>query len=211
MPPPRIYLLSPAHTGGKRAQLLVRPEAAFDLAERVRSPEGAPLGEVFSFLSGLYFRGKMAYAEAFAEPPPGLPGALVITTGRGLLPPETPITTEDLAYFAGVPLDLRDPGYRAPLEAALVRLVSTLPPKARLVLLGSISSSKYVELLLEVAGERLYFPEAFVGMGDMQRGARMLRAAREGEPLTYVRAAGAVRSRAAPKTHRGRPGGGGLP
>ena len=57
-----------------------------------------------------------------------------------------------------------------------------------------------MELLLDVAGDRLCFPEPFVGMGDMQRGSLMLRAASAGVPLPYVNAAGAVRSRAAGRT-----------
>ena len=91
----RIFLLSPAHAGGERAQLILSGGARFELAERLRS-DGAPLGDVFAFLSGLYFRGKLAYAGAFAAPPPGLPGSLVITAGRGLLPPETPVTVDEL-------------------------------------------------------------------------------------------------------------------
>jgi hypothetical protein len=177
----------------------VRPEASFDLAERVRSPEGAPLGEVFAFLSGLYFRGKIAYANAFSAPPPGVASALVITAGRGLLPPSSPFTLADLAFFASVPIDLREPRYRTPLESSVRELAARLPEDADVVLLGSISSSKYVELLLDVVGDRLCFPEVFVGMGDMQRGSVMLKAASEGRPLSYVRAAGAARSRAGRK------------
>ncbi|HEY6929256.1 MAG TPA: hypothetical protein VJA66_06235, partial [Thermoanaerobaculia bacterium] len=64
----RIFLLSPASCSGARARMLLRRQARFPLAERVRRPEGAPLGEVFSFLSGLYFRGKHTYAQAFARP-----------------------------------------------------------------------------------------------------------------------------------------------
>ena len=192
-----MFLLSPADCSGKRAQLLVRPEADFELARRVRSTEGAPIGEVFSFLSGLYFRGKIAYASAFASPPRGFQGTWVITTGRGLVPPETPVTLDDIAFFASVPIDLREPRYRGPLEGGVRQLADSLPPDAQVVLLGSISSPKYIELLLGVVGERLYFPERFVGMGDMQRGSVMLRAANEGRQLPYVKAAGAVRSRAA--------------
>ena len=33
---PRVFLLSPAHLGGERARILMRPEASFDLAARVR-------------------------------------------------------------------------------------------------------------------------------------------------------------------------------
>jgi hypothetical protein len=64
-----------------------------------------------------------------------------------------------------------------------------------------------VELLLTLLGDRLWFPDAFVGMGDMQRGSIMLKAAQARVPLTYVRAEGAVRSRAAarkPSTGPGR-------
>jgi hypothetical protein len=120
----------------------------------------------------------------------------VITTGRGLVPASTPITLTDLAFFAGIRIDLREPRYRAPLEEAVRTLAGRMPLDTQVVLLGSISSSKYVELLLEILGDRLCFPEEFVGMGDMRRGSVMLRAASEGRELVYVRAAGALRSRA---------------
>ena len=70
MSPHRIFLLSPADCGGTRARMVLRPGATFDLARRVQARGGAPLGEIFSFMSGLYFRGKLAYARAFAAPPP---------------------------------------------------------------------------------------------------------------------------------------------
>ncbi|HEY8151477.1 MAG TPA: hypothetical protein VIK51_21385, partial [Vicinamibacteria bacterium] len=89
---PRIFLLSPASSHGERAQLVFRPEAEFPLARALRTPEGAPLGEVFTFLSGLYFRGKLGYARAFARPPAGVPGVVVITTSEGLVSPESPVT-----------------------------------------------------------------------------------------------------------------------
>jgi hypothetical protein len=54
------------------------------------------------------------------------------------------------------------------------------------VLLGSIASGKYVELLTSVLGRRLLFPGDFVGRGDMSRGGLMLRCAREGRELRYV-------------------------
>jgi hypothetical protein len=193
----RIFLLSPAHCGGKRAAILARAEAEFELARRLRSPGGAPLGEVFSFLSGLYFRGKVAYADRFARPPAGAPGALVITTSRGLLPPDTPVHAADLARFAEVPIDLADPRYAVPLEADVRSLAGTIPPQCDVVLLGSIATAKYVELLEGVLGRRLCFPAPFVGMGDMQRGALLLRAALQGVELPYLPVAGAVRSRAA--------------
>src|SRR5687768_9195172 len=113
---PRIFLLSPAFAGGKRGQLVLRDAASFPLAKRLREPGGAPLGDVFSFLSGLYFRGKMAYVRRFSAPPPGLPGALVITPTRGLVPAESTIGVEVLREFAAGAVELNNPGYRNPLE-----------------------------------------------------------------------------------------------
>ncbi len=84
----RIFLLSPANVSGVRAKLIFREDATFPLALRLRDG-GLSLGESFSFISGLYFRGKLAYARAFAQPPPhaqGARGAMVITACGGLLP-----------------------------------------------------------------------------------------------------------------------------
>lgn len=199
----RIFLLSPAHCGGKRAALLTRPEATFDLAARLRSPGGAPLGEVFAFLSGLYFRGKVAYAERFARPPAGLPGVLVITASRGMLPPHLPIGLELLAEFADTPIDLREPRYRRPLEVDAAGLSASTCSSGsasggcNVVLLGSVASAKYVEPLTAAFGERLLFPPLFAGMGDMQRGSLLLRSAAAGEELEYRSVLGATLSRAA--------------
>jgi predicted kinase len=66
------------------------------------------------------------------------------------------------------------------------------------VLLGSVATPKYVEPLLEIFGERLMFPQEFVGRGDMSRGGLMLRCASEMRELTYVPVAGAVRHGARP-------------
>src|SRR3954471_6432743 len=100
----RIFLLSPAHCGGERAKLLFRPEARFELAMKLRTPRGATIGEVFSFLSGLYFRGKMAYADRFAHSPVAdVSGRLVITTNRGLLPADTLVTLKELAKMGTIP------------------------------------------------------------------------------------------------------------
>src|SRR5438067_12686385 len=97
----QVFLLSPANPGGQRGRLLVRPEAEFDLAVRLR--EGAAtLGEAFAFISGLYFRGKLSYAQAFADPPSGVPGVFVITAAQGLVPPETRITARTLQQIASV-------------------------------------------------------------------------------------------------------------
>ncbi len=187
-----MFLLSPANSAGERIRRVLSPDSAFVLARAVRA-EGAPLGHVFRFASGLYFRGKLAYAEAFARPPPGAAGALVIAPGAGLLPAETCVTAADLRAYAAVPVDARDPRFRGPLERDARALVARLGPAGEVVLLGSIASDKYVEPLLAVLGERLLFPLDFVGRGDMSRGGLMLRAARAGVELPYARVLGAVR------------------
>ena len=181
----RIFLLSPANAGGDRAKLLVRPGANFDLAVRLRR-EGVPLGEVFAFISGLYFRGKLAYATAFAAPPEGIPGAFVITPGYGLAPPETRITAEQLQTIASIPIDAADPRYRQPLEQACRTLDEIAGPECDFVLLGSIATVKYLQPMAGVFGERLLFPAEFVGRGDMSRGGLVLRCARAGVELHYL-------------------------
>jgi hypothetical protein len=155
---------------------------------------GAPLGEVFTFMSSLYFRGKLAYANAFGSPPDGWSGTLVIVPGRGLMPAETEIRIADLQAMAGVPVDEDEPRYREPLlrDARALERAFGSGGSGRVVLLGSVASEKYVTPLLEVFGERLYFPATFVGRGDMSRGGLMLRCASAGTPLDYVPVRGAV-------------------
>src|SRR3954471_10193337 len=100
----RIFFLSPASCGGKRAALLFNERAEFDIARRVRQQPGAPLGDVFSFLSGLYFRGKLTYAREFQNPPPGkASGIQIITPTDGLYSPRSLVTLKDLERFASVP------------------------------------------------------------------------------------------------------------
>jgi hypothetical protein len=188
----RIFLLSPANAGGERARLLLRDRANFDLAVKLRS-EGAALGEVFSFISGLYFRGKLAYAQAFASAPAGMPGSFVITAGRGLVRPEMHVTLDELHRIAGVPVDAAEPRYREPLERDARMLDELAGPDCDLVLLGSIATAKYLEPLVQIFGDRLLFPAEFVGRGDMGRGGLMLRCARSGTELTYVPAVNATR------------------
>ncbi len=196
--PSRVFLLSPANCGGIRARLMVSPKAGFDLAWQLQSATGAPLGDVFSFVSGLYFRGKLAYARRFARPPdPSEPvaagGVLVITPNAGLRSADTPVTIDAFRGFAEVDIDLRNVKYRAPLEQAARALLSTIGTECEVVLLGSVASGKYVDLLLPIFGERLMFPSDFVGRGDMSRGGLMLRRAAAGLELPYVPIAGAVR------------------
>jgi hypothetical protein len=188
----RIFLLSPANAGGERAAILFRSAAAFDLAVRLRTT-GAPLGEAFAFISGLYFRGKLAYAQAFANPPAGLPGAFVITSGMGLMPPETVVTLEHLRAVAAVPIDAANPIYRDPLERACRSVVDLAGDDCDFILLGSVATVKYLEPMVAIFGDRLLFPEEFVGRGDMSRGGLMLRSARAGEELTYIPVGSATR------------------
>lgn len=181
-----IFLLSPANCGAKRASMVLREQAAFDLAVRLRKPRGVPIGEVFSFLSGLYFRGKLTYARRFGDT------AHVITTDRGLLPVDRRVTANDLRTMGGVPIDADDPRYRSALERDVHRLIKRNPDR-RIVLLGSVASGKYVDVLLPILGERLLFPSEFVGRGDMSRGGLMLRCVREERELEYIPVGGAVR------------------
>jgi hypothetical protein len=194
----KLFLLSPASCAGRRAELLLGGRGAFPLAERLRAGAAVPLGEAFSFLSGLYFRGKLAYARAFEASPPGLAGALVITTNRGLLPPDEPVTRDDLAAFGTVPIELSDERYRAPLARDCATLASALPADATVVLLGSIASGKYIDLLADTFGSRLRFPADFVGRGDMSRGGLLLRCVDAMQELEYVALAGTARRGARP-------------
>jgi hypothetical protein len=193
-----VFLLSPANCSGKRAKIVLSEKAQFDLAVRLRGDPGVAIGEVFAFVSGLYFKGKLTYALAFAQPPePGAPlagsGALVITPNAGLRPVETAVTAGALRAFAGVDIAADDPRYRRPLLASARALSDEIGPDCDVVLLGSIASAKYVEILTEVFGERLRFPIDFVGRGDMSRGGLLLRCASSGEELPYVTVQGAVR------------------
>ncbi len=200
---PRIFLLSPANCGGVRARMVASPAARFDLAQQLRGPGGAPLGDVFAFVSGLYFRGKLAYARRFARPTdPDDPvlggGVLVITPGAGLRAADTPITLDSFLAFARVPIALDNATYREPLVRSAKALDRAAGPEAEIVLLGSVASGKYVELLLPIFGDRLLFPPDFVGRGDMSRGGLMLRCVTADLELPYVPLRGAVRHGARP-------------
>ena len=201
-PAPRIFLLSPAHCGGKRAKLLLGGGGRFALARQLQEGGAIPLDEAFTFLSGLYFRGKLAYARRFARPAAGVLGVQVITTNRGLLSAEKPVTAEELQVFASEVIHPLDPRYREPFIRDLMaidRVASLGTALPEVVLLGSVATGKYVDVLLDVVGERLLFPTDFVGRGDMSRGALLLRAARAEEELAYAPVATAVRRGKRPK------------
>jgi len=193
----RIFLLSPANCSGIRAQMVMRAAASFDLARRLRQRNGVTLGEVFSFVSGLYFRGKLAYARAFAAAPnPGCPhtgeGVFVITPGAGLHSPSAPVTLRALQAFARVDVDPAEPTFRRPLIAACRLVGERIGPACDVVLLGSVASPKYVDVLSTVFGDRLKFPLDFVGRGDMSRGGLLLRCVAAQRELEYAPVIGSV-------------------
>jgi hypothetical protein len=194
----RVFLLSPANCSGVRGRLVASPAARFALARALQA-EGAPLGDLFSFVSGLYFRGKLAYARRFAEPPDpadtmAAGGVLVITPNAGLRSADTQVTIESFRAFTRTSIDPANAAYRLPLERSARALLEASGPDCQVVLLGSIASGKYVEVLAPIFGDRLVFPPAFVGRGDMSRGGLMLRCAQSGEELDYAPIAGAVRT-----------------
>jgi hypothetical protein len=223
---PKLFLLSPASATGVRALQLTAAGARFAAAGRLRSPEGLPIGEAFSFMSALYFRGKMAYASRFAvarpaspaaeplepesprppepsrsSPPPirdlrGVPAMvnlpaggsaiLIIAPGFGLVPPNWPLTAERMRTLARTPVDPARRAYSGPLRRHAREVAAGLPAAGRVVLLGSIATGKYLDLLVPIFGDRLVVPRVFAGTGDMRRGALMLRAAASGEELEYA-------------------------
>jgi hypothetical protein len=172
--------------------LLLKEVASFELAQRVQTT-GAPIGDIYTFISSLYFRGKIAYSNAFGAPPEGVAASLVITPGAGLLSPDTILSIAQLQALAAIDIGADEPRYRMPLERDACTLAQTVGSDCQIVLLGSIASAKYMEPLIDCFGERLVFPAAFVGRGDMSRGGLMLRCASSGEELQYVPAVGAVR------------------
>jgi hypothetical protein len=198
MPRPRVFLLSPANCGGMRARMIVSPNARFPLALQMREESGAPIGDIFSFVSGLYFRGKLAYARRFAAPPdPDDPlsggGIFIITPNAGLRTPDTPLTLTSFRAFSKASIDLTNTSYRRSIERAAAALRETIGEECEVVLLGSIASGKYVEVLQPIFGDNLLFPPAFVGRGDMSRGGLMLRCVADGTELDYAPIAGAIR------------------
>lgn len=186
----RVFLLSPAHVGGVRAQYLLNPKAPFALARDFQRT-GLPLADVFTFTSGLYFRGKITYARRF-----GLPAAneaiRVITSNAGLVDPDTILRPADLQAFGATDIDAADERYRRPLQRDARALADVLAEDGVAILLGSIATAKYRDVLLESFGQRLLFPPDFIGRGDMSRGALLLRAAQAGRELPYVPVLGAV-------------------
>jgi hypothetical protein len=116
----------------------------------------------------------------------------IITSNAGLREPDTYVTRAALLAFAGGEVHPSNARYRRPLERSARALAAEIGPDCQVVLLGSVASPKYVDILGGIFGERLRFPIDFVGRGDMSRGGLLLRQAREGVELEYVPVAGAV-------------------
>jgi len=182
-----VFLLSPAYCGGRRASILLNPKSDAVTTREMRAGR-LSLGRAFAFMSGLYFRGKLAYAQQFGA-------ALVITPTRGLQDPDLPFSLALLREFAVGDVSLDNPEYRSALEEDVIALASRIGARARVVLLGSVASGKYVDVLLPILGERLRYPVAFVGRGDMSRGGLLLRSAASGEELEYGPLVAGVRPR----------------
>jgi hypothetical protein len=180
--PEKVFLLSPANLNGLRAKQLMSPRAKFDAARLYQSPEGVPIALAFAFMSALYFRGKITYALQFAPPE----NIYVIAPGFGLVPPDWRITQETIKTLQKTEVDVRKRNYRKPLERDAKALAERLGSDAQVVLLGSVASGKYVDILWPVLGERLVFPAMFAGLGDMSRGGLLLRAARANRELEYT-------------------------
>jgi hypothetical protein len=117
----------------------------------------------------------------------------VITPNEGLRSPDERMTIARLKRFARGDIDEAKRSYRQPLLRDARLIAEAAGETCEIVLLGSVASGKYADVLTKVFRDRLLFPISFVGRGDMSRGGLMLRCARSGVELDYVPVAGAVR------------------
>jgi hypothetical protein len=184
---PTLFLLSPASLNGVRAKQLMSPRAKFDAALRYREG-GVPIADAFAFMSALYFRGKIAYARHFAKPSQTLggDGIYVITPGFGLVGQDWLITEERMKKMRRTDVDVSARNYVKPLKEHARAMSAELEHDAQVVLLGSVATAKYVDVLRPIFGQRLRFPSVFAGLGDMSRGGLMLRAVRANQELEYA-------------------------
>jgi hypothetical protein len=186
---PRVFVLSPANMAGVRAKLLLNPKAPFPLARKFHR-EGLTLAEVFTFTSGLYFRGKIAYARHFASAN-RRDLIRIITSNAGLVDPDERVGPKEITAYGLTEIDATDPKYHEPLRRDAQLLVRRTG-RGQVVFLGSIATPKYRHVLLDVFDERLVFPVDFVGRGDMSRGALLLRAVQADQELSYTKVKNAV-------------------
>ena len=174
--------------------ILLNDRSPSPLAHATPHAAGAPLGEVFSFLSSLYFRGKLTYARAFGASAGGPLRRVRHHAGRRAARPGRADHDRSPAPLRRRPRCGRASRATSRRCCATPRRCARLAgERCRIVLLGSVASSRYVEPLLEVFGDRLFFPPTFVGRGDMSRGGLLLRCVAEGRELEYAPVAGAAR------------------
>lgn len=169
-----------------RAGWILRPNARSDIARRLRDREGVPLAEVYTFLSALYFRGKLAYARAFANPPPSMAGVMIITPTAGLMADGATVRLSTLRGFSRVPIHLKNRRYRTTFLRGLRQLARDVGSDCEVILLGSIATGKYVDLVQQVFADQVKVPAEFVGLGDMSRGALLLQCVKERRELNYI-------------------------
>ncbi len=195
----RVFLLSPANCAGRRATQVMAPTAKSRSPARCDRRTELRSAICSAYMSGLYFRGKLTYARRFARPAePDNPvvgsGIHIITANAGLRSPDTLVTRAAVQAFGKGDIDADNARYRRPLEASARALLAEIGADCDVVLLGSVASPKYVDILTGIFGARLLFPIAFVGRGDMSRGGLLLRHASDGVELDYVPVLGAVAS-----------------
>ena len=130
--------------------------------------------------------GKFAYSTHFGRPPHKVAPHYVITSDAGLINPDELLSFARLKAFGDVPIDLLEPRYTEPLQASVAALKQNICEECEVVLLGSIATDKYVEILVQAFGPRLVFPREFIGRGDMSRGGLLLRAVKADSELEYV-------------------------
>ena len=202
----RVFLLSPATAHGPKASTLVEDPPRTPAARRLHMPGGMTLGALFTHLSGLYFTGKLAYAREFANAPSGLGsrGIHVVTFTHGLLDPETMVDPDMLRLFRAA--GTSEPGgmQREQLEASARELARALgDTECDVILLGSVHSTKYTEILEPIFGERLRVPRDLVRRGHLQRGGLLLECVQSRRELDYI-ALDEVREMLASAGRRGR-------
>lgn len=182
---PRLFLLSPATAHGAKARVLLQDPPRTPAATWLRSSDGMPLAAVFTYLSGLYFTGKLAYARAFANISPPLEGVYVLTMSDGLLSPAAPVSADMLRRFAAAADGSAD-GRDRLIQSARTIAAALGEAPCEVVFLGSVHSSKYTELLEPVFGDRLRFPRELVRRGQLERGAILLERATARRELDYI-------------------------
>jgi hypothetical protein len=109
---------------------------------------------------------------------------LIITPTRGLKPPDLPVTTDCCRNSLGG-YQSRQPAISNRHQRDVADLAERLPADTRVILLGSIATGKYVDVLCPMLGRRLHYPPSFIGRGDMSRGALLLRSVSSGIELEY--------------------------